>query len=193
MRQRTAGRGRRLSDLLLAVAILGLLLLLSDRIDRLATEAYAGVPRVNDGDSLSFGGERVRLLGIDAPEYQQVCSRDGADYACGRAARDALSRLIAGRPVVCTGRQRDRYSRLLAACRVGEEDINRRMVALGWAVAYGDFSVEEQAARESGAGLWAGTFERPREWRLMHGGMIESEHAGLAQIVNWLRQMLRFR
>ena len=186
-------RGRRLVDILLATAILGLLILLTARIDRIAIESHAGVPRVSDGDSLAFGEEKIRLLGIDAPEFGQVCLRDGAEYACGRTARDALSRLIGGRVVVCTGRQRDRYSRLLASCRVGDADIGRGMVALGWAVAYGDYTEEEQAAREGGAGLWAGSFERPREWRLLHGGFIESEHAGLVQVVNWLRQVLRFR
>ena len=196
-RRRAADRGasswRRLVDIGLAAVILGLLLLLSARLDRIATESIAGVPWVSDGDSLAFGEERVRLMGVDAPELEQRCRRQDAEYACGRLARDALARLIGDRAVVCTGRQRDIYSRLLVSCRVGEEDINRKMVALGWAVSYGDFTMEEQAARRSGAGLWAGSFDRPREWRLMHGAAAESEHAGLAQIVNWLRQVFRFR
>ncbi len=191
-RQRRAGLGRRIIDVLLAAAILGLLALLSARLDRVATESHAGVPRVRDGDSLSFGENRVRLRGIDAPEFQQTCRRDGAAYACGRLARDALTRLIGGRPVVCMGRQRDVYLRLLVTCRIGDVDINRRMVAMGWAVSYGDYAEEEGAARQSGAGLWAGSFERPRDWRNVHGGLVESEHAGLTEIVNWLRQVLRF-
>lgn len=192
-RRRTAGLGRRAIDVLLAVAILGLLALLSAKVDRVATETHTGVPRVRDGDSLSFGEERVRLQGIDAPEFEQTCQRGGPGYACGRLARDALAGLIGGRAVVCTGRQRDIYLRLLVSCRIGEVDVNRRMVAMGWAVAYGDYKEEEEAARRSGAGLWAGSFERPREWRQTHGGLVESEHAGSAQIVNWLRQVLRFR
>ena len=71
-------------------------------------------------------------------------------------------------------------------------DINRQLVRSGWAVAYGDFGDEERAAREAGAGLWAGTFDRPKDWRARHGGMAEGEHALLATIVNWLRQVLRF-
>jgi endonuclease YncB( thermonuclease family) len=191
-RRRRAGAGRRIVDVLLAAAILGLLALLSAGLDRVATESHAGVPRVGDGDSLSLGAERMRLHGIDAPEFEQKCRKDGADYACGRLARDALDRLIDGRPVVCTGRQRDVYLRLLVSCRIGEVDINRRMVAMGWAVAHGDYAAEEEAARQSGAGLWAGSFERPRDWRKVHGGLVEGEHAGLAEIVNWLRQVLRF-
>ena len=111
---------------------------------------------------------------------------DGTRLASGSVAS------IGGRAVVCTGRQRDIYLRLLVSCRIGEVDINRRMVATGWAVAYGDYAEEEEAARRSGAGLWAGSFERPRDWRKVHGGLVESEHAGMAEIVNWLRQVLRF-
>ena len=29
---------------------------------------------------------------------------------------------------------------------------------------------------QRGAGLWAGSFERPRDWRVEHGGMAEGEH-----------------
>ncbi len=183
---------RWLADIALTVAILGLLILLSARLDRVATESHTGRPRVSDGDSLMFGGEKVRLLGLDAPEIEQMCRKSAGEYACGRQARDALVGFIGGREVVCTGRQRDRYGRLLGSCRAGGEDVNARMVESGWAVAYGDFEAEEATARQNGAGLWDGSFERPRDWREQHGGMAESEHAGLAQIVNWLRQVLRF-
>src|SRR5690606_28450722 len=190
-RRRRSGAARnRLRDLLLTVVIFGLLALISVQLDRSATERHAGVPRVQDGDSLGFGAERIRLLGIDAPELGQTCHRGETQYPCGREARDALAGLVGSRPVVCTGHQRDRYSRLLAVCTAGEQNLNRRMVALGWAVAYGDFEAEEEAARQRGVGLWAGSFDRPGAWRVMHGEAIESEHAGLARIINWLRQVL---
>ncbi|MFZ2102858.1 MAG: hypothetical protein WAU86_20070 [Oricola sp.] len=32
---------------------------------------------VVDGDTLRLNGERVRLLGIDAPEKSQTCDKDG--------------------------------------------------------------------------------------------------------------------
>ena len=74
-----------------------------------------------------------------------------------------------------------RYDRLLAACTAAAEELNRSQVEAGWAVAYGDYEAEEDAARRKGAGLWAGSFDRPRDWREMHGGMAESEHAVPAQ------------
>lgn len=40
--------------------------------------------RAVDGDSLVAEGRRVRLLGIDAPEYAQTCGdARGCDYPAG--------------------------------------------------------------------------------------------------------------
>ncbi len=183
---------RKLWDWLLTFAILGLLILLAVRLDRTETRNLQGRVTVNDGDSITLGTERIRLRGIDAPEFDQTCRRNGADYPCGRRARASLSALIGGRPVSCSGWERDKYDRLLATCTAGGSDLNRSQVESGWAVAYGDYGAEQDAARKKGAGLWAGSFERPRDWREMHGGMAESEHATPGSILNWLRQMLRF-
>jgi endonuclease YncB( thermonuclease family) len=176
-------------DIALAAAILGLLALVSMRVDRFSTRQVDGVATVNDGDSLTLRNERIRLLGIDAPEYDQTCRKDGAAYPCGRQARAALVGLIGGRPVSCGGWERDRYGRLLASCKAGETELNRAMVERGWAVAYGDFAEVETAARRRGAGLWAGEFDRPREWRTMHGSLAEAEHDFLGRIGNWLRAL----
>lgn len=185
-------RWHSLYDWLLAAAILGLLALLAARLDDVGEQRLDGRAIINDGDTLTLAGQRIRLLGIDAPEHDQVCQRKAVDYACGRQAREALSRIIDGRPVACEGWERDRYGRLLASCVVGGLDIGRTMVEAGWAVAYGEFAAEEKIARDSGAGLWAGTFERPRQWRQQHGGMAESEHDLLGRLVAWVGQLVRF-
>ena len=40
------------------------------------------------------------------------------------------------------------------------------MVEEGWAVSYGrDYDHEETRARNRSAGLWAGEFTRPQDWR----------------------------
>lgn len=189
---RPRSRWRRAWDWLLTFAILGLLIVLAARLDRTETRTFEGRVVVNDGDSLTIGTERIRLRGIDAPEYGQTCRSDGTDYPCGRRARDSLSTLIGGQPVSCSGWERDKYDRLLATCTAGGRDLNRSQVEAGWAVAYGDYRAEEAAARQNGAGLWAGSFERPRDWREMHGGMVESEHMSPGSIIDWLRQVLRF-
>jgi endonuclease YncB( thermonuclease family) len=59
-------------------------------------------------------------------------------------------------------------------------------------VAYGDFEAEEGLARRNRAGLWAGKFDRPGDWRARHGGMAEAEHDSIGRILDWLRQILRF-
>lgn len=181
---------RKLLDLAIAVVLIGLLAVLAARLDRVNSRTLAGTPVVNDGDTITLGVERIRLRGIDAPEYDQTCRKAGGDYACGRRARDQLKALVAGKRVTCEGWERDRYGRLLAVCSADGRDLNGALVEAGWAVSYGGYEAEEDAARRQGAGLWAGSFERPRDWRDTHGGMAEGEHDGLSRIVNWLRQLV---
>lgn len=124
-----------------------------------------GVARIIDGDSLFVGGREVRMQGIDAPEGRQNCRRDGREYACGEEARKLLQRLIARRNVFCKGLDIDKHDRLLALCKAGDIDLNREMVAQGYAVSYGRFRDEEQAAKSARRGIWAGEFTQPRDWR----------------------------
>jgi endonuclease YncB( thermonuclease family) len=183
---------RRLLDLALAVAILALVAVIAARLDRVATRHLAGEAVINDGDTITLKGERIRLVGIDAPEYNQTCMKHGASYPCGRLSREALARLAKSSAVVCSGWERDRYRRLLAVCKAGGIDLNRRQVEHGWAVAWGDYTDAETLAREKQVGIWAGEFERPRDWRVEHGGMIEAEHDILGRIVNWLGAIFGF-
>lgn len=178
---------RRLLDFALAAAILGLVALVAARMPLGPAETVGGVARVADGDSLAIGDTRIRLEGIDAPELGQTCSRNGGDYPCGREARDALARLVGNGAVSCESRRQDRYGRLLARCTAGSVELNRAMVEEGWAVAYGGYMDAEDAARRAGRGLWAGSFERPQDWRRVHGGLAEDPHGGL---FNRLRDML---
>lgn len=129
-----------------------------------------GRPHVIDGDSLRIGGSEIRLDGIDAPESRQTCQRDEETWPCGRRVRDELDRLIAGRSVVCRGRERDQHGRMLGMCEVEGLAVNSAMVRAGWAVAYdGRLANEEREARAARRGLWAGEFERPRDWRRRNG------------------------
>jgi len=184
---------RRLFDYALTVMLFGLLALVAVRMDRLDTRHEQGTAAIGDGDSLTLGATRIRLRGIDAPEYVQTCTRDGADYACGRMARQALVALIGDRSVSCEGWQKDRYGRLLADCRAGDVDLNRAQVEAGWAVAYGGFEREEAAARAARRGIWAGSFVTPQEWRRSHRQQPEIRHDPLGGIVNGLRELFRFR
>lgn len=182
---------RILWDAVLTVAIIGLFALLAARLDSTETQTLEGRAVINDGDTVTLGKERIRLRGIDAPEFDQTCTKGGAQYSCGRQARDALVALTRGRSVTCSGTQRDKYQRLLALCEAGGVEINRRLVEDGWAISYGDYHAEEDDARGKGAGLWAGSFDRPRDWRTTHGGMAEIEHV-LPGLLDRLRRLFDF-
>lgn len=190
--QRLRSTWRKFFDYTLAVLFLALVALVVARFDRVSTRQESGKAIVNDGDTITLGNERIRLRGIDAPEYTQSCKRDGADYPCGKLSRQALAKLIGGRAVSCSGWQRDRYDRLLGDCKVGDLDLNAEQVKAGWAVAYGDYELEEAAARVKRAGIWAGSFEEPRDWRRTHEGVVEPKHGTLASVGDTLRELFRF-
>jgi len=128
----------------------------------------SGWAHVIDGDSLQVAGREVRLVGIDAPEWSQTCSRDGKNWDCGQAARAQLRRLIGMGRVTCRYSERDQYDRLLGLCDAGGRSLNKAMVEAGFAVAYGRFGAEEGKARADHRGIWAAEFERPQEWRRQH-------------------------
>lgn len=130
----------------------------------------AGPLTIIDADTFDVAGTRVRLHGVDAPEAGQEC-RDagGARWPCGAWATAEAWRLWGGRDAACEGIETDRYGRLVARCAVDGEDLVAALVAGGIALAYRDYSLDyvpaEEAAMAVGAGVWAGTFERPHEWR----------------------------
>ena len=136
-------------------------------------EPVSGLARAGDGDSLTIGDVRVRLFGIDAPELSQTCQRAGQSWACGRAAANHLSNLVRGREVKCLPTGFDVHGRVVARCSAGGIDLNRTMVATGYAVAFRRYSMDyvsaEQSARLGKKGVWAGTFEMPSDVRAEQG------------------------
>jgi endonuclease YncB( thermonuclease family) len=133
------------------------------------SQTIAGTASVIDGDTIEIHGLRVRLHGIDSPEGRQECTLAGKPWRCGPAAANALSDLIGRRPVTCQQTDTDRYGRAVARCEVAGEDIGRWMVRQGWAMAYAQYSKDyvrdQKAAKSAKAGLWAGDFMPPWEWR----------------------------
>lgn len=130
-----------------------------------------GHAEIVDGDTLRIERVRVRLVGIDAPERDQFCkTADGADWPCGKEARQFLVHSIAGQPVSCVPTGRDIYGRTLARCRVADADLGRTIVAAGWAVTYIDYATEQSSARAQHFGIWQGEFDNPADWRRTSGG-----------------------
>jgi endonuclease YncB( thermonuclease family) len=130
---------------------------------------FYGVARSMDGDSLHVGDKEVRLYGIDAPEFDQTCTRGGQQWYCGQEAAERLSSLVTGKDVRCEQVGTDQHGRILARCEVGATDINRTMVSTGYAIAYRHFSSDyvsaEETAKAYKRGIWAGTFEEPHKYR----------------------------
>lgn len=88
-----------------------------------------------DGDTLRCGRERIRLLGIDAPEMPGHCRR-GRTCVVGDpvAAKAALAAAIARGPATIKRRGRDRYGRTLARVWAGGVDLSEHMVRTRHAV-----------------------------------------------------------
>ena len=130
---------------------------------------FYGIARAKDGDSLMVGETEVRLFGIDAPEFTQTCKRGSQNWSCGSEAANRLSRLFTGKDDRCVSMGIDQHDRTVGRCTVGTTDINRTMVATGYAVAFRRFSTDyvsaEESAKTNRRGIWAGTFEMPSDVR----------------------------
>lgn len=129
---------------------------------RMATVAY-----VNDGDTVRLtSGERVRLVGIDAPEI----GRDGdPDEPFARESRQALQAFLAGSQnrieVVPAREHEDRYGRTLAYLyRPGGTSVQGHLLAQGMAMAVfvapnlalaDCLMARERLAREADRGIWS--------------------------------------
>ncbi len=131
-------------------------------------ERYATVRRVIDGDTFVIDngrkkGERVRLIGIDAPETRRTARKEVGYY--GPEAKEYLQAMLTGKNVklVFDVGKKDRYGRLLAYVYLREKFVNAELVAQGYAVTYtlapnvqyADFFVKlERQARQAKRGLW---------------------------------------
>ena len=126
----------------------------------------AKVIRVLDGDTIEVeNGQRVRYLGINAPESGQPFST---------AATRENERLVGGRIVNLEFdvQAQDRYGRLLAYIWIGDVLINKEIVKNGYAasgtiqpnVKYQDLILKaQQEARENCRGLWLGLCSQKSE------------------------------
>jgi|GEM_PF-812054 len=134
-----------------------------------------GSASIIDGDTIRLGGKKIRLAGIDAPEYRQNCSnKNGSKYACGIQSTKQLKRLIGRNPVHCDKQALDQYKRVLAVCYAGEVNLNAEMVSTGWAIAYTYFSkayiLQQFSAQLNGLGIWQGEFQEPYQYRKTQSG-----------------------
>ncbi|MGE3262660.1 MAG: thermonuclease family protein [Bacteriovoracia bacterium] len=142
------------------------------------------VVAVSDGDTVKVLRpdktlEKIRLLGIDAPEKKQ-------DF--GQKSKTFLTEKIAGRQVRVEFKKRDRYGRLLGKIWKGSEDVNLSQVKAGLAWHYKQYRKEqspedaeayakaETQARTALTGLWAGAVPTP-PWEFRQNRKVASQSA----------------
>jgi micrococcal nuclease len=116
------------------------------------------VVRVLDGDTIELeNGDRIRLLGIDAPEIGEPFSQE---------AKLALEGMLLGKRVTIekdAAWNKDKYGRLLRYVFLEDELVNCEMVRLGLAENlagevskyHNCFLEAEEEAREKKVGIWS--------------------------------------
>ncbi|MCQ2734555.1 MAG: thermonuclease family protein [Alphaproteobacteria bacterium] len=128
--------------------------------------------KVIDGDSLEIGKRRIRLNGIDAPEFSQMCkNQNEIEYDCGQKAMEfAANFLQNGHPECQCLPQKDKYGRELCECFVNGKSLNKALVSSGWAVMYREtaYQTAQDEAQEHKRGLWQGKFMRPALYRILN-------------------------
>ena len=111
---------------------------------------------VHDGDTVTCLNEnneqqKIRLAEIDAPELKQ-------DF--GQRSRDALASMVFGKTITVVDQNKDRYGRWIGRLYTDGIDVNRQMVATGYAWHYASYSKDPslsvlmQQAKDQKLGLW---------------------------------------
>ena len=142
-------------------------------------EHVARVLRVNDGDTITVlidgHREKIRLIGIDAPEIGQ--------RPWGDRAKRHLEDILSSSPTVYVEydiEKRDKYGRLLGYLKTaGGRSVNAEMLKDGYAVLFtfppnvrhvDEFTAAQRYARERSLGIWSrdGLSKLPVEYRKAH-------------------------
>ena len=123
------------------------------------------VTSVHDGDTITVGGESIRLASIDAPEL---------DQAYGPSSRTHLAAMVLGQSVTVTYAQKDLYGRVVGTVFKSDcSQVNLSQVVAGAAWYYEAYQCEidirqrqayaaaHASARTAKKGLWSTTAVAP--------------------------------
>ena len=132
-------------------------------------DTISGRAHVTDGDGIKVRGYRVRLAGLDVPEWNQPAKhRFGFWFNHGKRVKRALKREVGGKRVEVVVEGFDRYSRVLGTVSCRGQDVGEWLVRSGHAIACFDRRYEsaEHEARSERRGMWRydQAFD-PRDWR----------------------------
>ncbi len=138
----------------------------------------SGNAQIIDGDTIKINSIKIRLHGIDAPEFNQMCKKPyltiifftfTKDYPCGKISTQKLQKKINNKVITCKILDVDRYKRLIGECYKRNLNLNSWLVSNGYAVAYRKYSKKyisnEINAKNEKKGLWQGKFEMPWDFR----------------------------
>ena len=138
----------------------------------------SGNAKIIDGDTIKINSKKIRLHGIDAPEFKQTCKKPyltiifftfTKDYPCGKISTQKLQKKINNKVITCKILDIDRYKRLIGECYKRNLNLNSWLVSNGYAVAYRKYSKKyvsyEINAKNEKLGIWQGKFEMPWDYR----------------------------
>jgi endonuclease YncB( thermonuclease family) len=159
------------------LALIGLLLIGAcggaDARDAAGEPSFAARARALDGDTVATD---FRLLGVDAFERRQLCERDGACWACGKAAQDSAAHFLGRGDASIRLSRGASYGRPVATVSVGGADLGEWMIRQGLAIPQPQFLGKDRVraqlydrafaeAKRSRAGALAGKWIEPAQWR----------------------------
>jgi endonuclease YncB( thermonuclease family) len=123
------------------------------------------VTAVHDGDTITVGGESIRLASIDAPEL---------DQAYGPSSRAHLTAMVLGQSVTVTYAQKDLYDRVVGTVfkpDCSQVNLNQVLAGAAWYFAAYQCEIDlrqrqayaaaHASARTAKKGLWATTAVAP--------------------------------
>ena len=93
--------------------------------------------RVIDGDTIRLGRERIRIIGIDAPETENR-ARCNAERRLAALATMTLVDIIMGETLEIQRDGKDRFGRTLAYIRVRGADVGEMLIRAHVAVRFGN-------------------------------------------------------
>ena len=86
---------------------------------------------ITDGDTFVCNDEKIRVLGLDAPET--FFARCDAEYRLGKVAKRRLEQIIGGANLEIRRNGKDRYGRTLAQIVADGTDVAEVMITEGLA------------------------------------------------------------
>jgi endonuclease YncB( thermonuclease family) len=123
------------------------------------------VTAVHDGDTITVGGESIRLASIDAPEL---------DQAYGPSSRAHLTAMVLGQSVTVTYAQKDLYDRMVGTVfkpDCSQVNLNQVLAGAAWYFAAYQCEIDlrqrqayaaaHASARTAKKGLWTTTAVAP--------------------------------